>query len=93
MYVGSSSRSVKGRILEHVARIRNGILEAPLTSHFIKKKHDPSSLKKFVLEQIRCNSERDKVWYLHQRETYWIDHLNTIQPAGLDEKIDFSCFL
>lgn len=40
MYAGSSSRSVKVRILEHVARIHNRIMEAPLTSHFIENENE-----------------------------------------------------
>lgn len=34
IYVGSTSHGIKIRILEHVERIKNSVLEAPLTSHF-----------------------------------------------------------
>lgn len=93
IYVGSSSRSVKVLILEHVNRIRNSIMEAPLTQHFTEKGHDPLSLRFCVIEQIQSTTDKDRVRLLHQRETFWIHKLNSVQPSGLNEKIEFGYFL
>lgn len=75
------------------ACIHNRILKTTLTAHFIDRNHDPGSLRYFVTEQIRASSDRDRSRLLHQRESFWIHKLNTLQPFGLNEKIDYSCFL
>lgn len=93
LYVGCSIRSVKVRVLGHVARIRNRVMEAPLTTHFIDKQHEPGSLRFFVLEMIGQTKGKDRTRLLHQRELFWIHCLNMMYPAGLNKRIDYSCFL
>lgn len=86
IYVGSTSRSIKVRILEHVARIKNKVLEAPLISHFENPGHDSNSLRYTVIEQVKGSPGMDKVRLLHQREIFWTFQLNSSHPNGLNEK-------
>lgn len=65
-------------------------MEAPLTEH--RRNHDPSF---FVIEklEIRHCLDHDKVRKLHQKESNWTFRLGTMSPHGLNQHLDFACFL
>lgn len=64
--------TIKMRILEHVFRIHNNVMEAPLTEYFLSKNHDPNDLKFFITEKLETRSyhDSDKIKLLHQKESF-----------------------
>lgn len=95
LYVESSVCTIKTCVVEHVSRIRNKVLEAPLTEHFLQKQHEPSSLRFFVIEHVCSLTGQylDKVRRLHHEESFWTHEFVALNPTGLNYFLDFSCFL
>lgn len=94
-YVGSTRRQLKVRIQEHVSRIRNNVLEAPLVQHFKTVGHSETDFSCVVLETINpwVDQHKDHYRELLRRESYWIFRLKSLTPNGLNLEIDYSIFL
>ncbi|XP_062836681.1 uncharacterized protein LOC134298951 [Anolis carolinensis] len=92
-YIGKTTRSLRIRISEHKSRIKNLSTESLLYSHFTQYKHSPTSFKFCVLECISQKPFMDLEKLLSQREMYWIFKFKTFSPQGLNESLNFSCFL
>ncbi|OCT90662.1 hypothetical protein XELAEV_18019279mg [Xenopus laevis] len=92
-YVGKTNRMVRVRLNEHRSAIRN--VKAKPTSvsrHWAEYNHTISQLRWMVLEEVVLKSGNVDQKPL-QRETYWIWKLNTLAPRGLNEAINYTCFL
>lgn len=91
-YVGSTQRPLCVTIQEHVSRIRNKVLEAPLVQHYLSNNHSPNDLKVYVLEVIESEPSKNRIQRLLQREVFWITRLNTLHPNGLNSDLNFGVF-
>lgn len=93
--IGSTTCTVKIRILEHKSRIKNGVLDASLVPHFREEGHSADDLKYFVLLTLKYNSDGniDMHKRLLQLESLWIFKLNTVEQFGLNQCMDLSCYL
>lgn len=91
-YVGSTRRQLKVRIQEHVSRIHNKVLEAPLVQHFIDLQHSENDFSCVVLETLKDSggTHKDLHQTLLQHESFWIFKLKSLIPHGLNQEIDFS---
>lgn len=93
-YVGKTSRSLKTRIAEHRSTIRCKNLNYPVAAHFVEFNHPISSLKYIGIEKVVLpprGGDLDNL--LSRREHYWIYHLKTLTPYGLNVEYDLKCFL
>lgn len=93
-YVGKTTRALKTRISEHRSAIRNCVATSPVAQHFMKAKHNVSSLKFIGLETVkypRRGGDLDNL--LLKRELFWIYTLETLAPRGLNEDFDIRPFL
>lgn len=92
-YVGSTRWQLHVRVQEHISRIKQQVLEAPLVNHFISAKHEPTDFRVVVLETIQPAVYRDCLRLLLQRESFWIFRLGTLSPEGLNIDLDLSAFI
>ena len=93
-YVGKTKRELKTRIGEHKSNIRNHDEKSPVARHFNDKGHTVSSLRFQGIEVVstpRRGGDREKL--LLRREAWWIDHLRTEFPYGMNEELLLGCFL
>lgn len=95
IYVGQTKRSLKLRIAEHKAAIRNKNMDYAIARHYIQANHGScASLKFWGIDKITPPPRGgDLVKILLKREAYWIHTLNTVEPNGLNEELCLSCFL
>lgn len=94
IYVGKTSRCLRIRITEHKSSIKRKDIHSPLAIHCTQKGHMMHSLRFWAIEKVDRNPRGgDYEKLLLQRETMWIHRLNCIAPFGLNEQLDFSCFL
>lgn len=94
-YVGRTKRRVRDRLAEHKYTIRIGNPEYQMAQHFqlCHNKND-SLLKIEVLEHVQhLDRGGDRLRKLSQRETYWIHLLDALRYPGLNEDIEYKCFL
>ena len=94
-YVGQTKRSLKIRIGEHKTAIRTGNLEYAMARHYIQANHgSPASLKFWGIEKVSSLLRGgDIIKKLLRREAHWIYTLNTLEPSGLNEELNLSCYL
>uniref|UniRef100_A0A803SUQ2 Reverse transcriptase domain-containing protein n=1 Tax=Anolis carolinensis TaxID=28377 RepID=A0A803SUQ2_ANOCA len=91
LYVGMTSRALRTRIQEHKSRIRNGCTDSTLYTHFQEKAHSDESFKFFVIEKVKPTGDNKRL--LLQRESFWTFKFNSVFPKGLNDRIDFTCYL
>ncbi|OCT57287.1 hypothetical protein XELAEV_18003724mg [Xenopus laevis] len=96
-YVGCTIRSLKERIREHINQVSNIKLSSKtnVTRHF--QECNNSNLKYFSIqgiEQIKTGIRGgDLLMKLKKREVYWIFHLQTRLPLGLNYTFDVTCYI
>jgi hypothetical protein len=92
--VGKTKRELNTRICEHKSSSRNHDEKSPVARHF--NCHNHGLEVPYVntgIELVKVpHMGRDKDKLLLQRDTYWLDCLGTLAPAGLNEEWSFSCF-
>lgn len=93
MFVGQTERKIKIRINEHKSNIGTKQVKSTVAGHFIEEGHNISELKFCILEIIERHEDRDNHTQLLQRENYWICHLNSSKPHGMNERMEFLCYL
>uniref|UniRef100_A0A8C5MB09 Reverse transcriptase domain-containing protein n=2 Tax=Leptobrachium leishanense TaxID=445787 RepID=A0A8C5MB09_9ANUR len=94
IYVGETTQKVKNRFIKHRSDIRTKKIEFPVPEHFIRCGHDISQLRYQVIDEVpKLTRGGDREKLLKRRELYWIHHLNTLFPHGLNRESDLSPFL
>ncbi|OCT90428.1 hypothetical protein XELAEV_18019042mg [Xenopus laevis] len=97
-YVGKTKREIRVRIGEHKRAIDNCDLEkqkyvTPVSKHFKEQGHNSKQLRWMVLQIVDTPSRGGNYnRLLLQKETMWIDKLNTVSPTGLNEVQNYACF-
>lgn len=88
--VGCTKRTLKKRISEHIANIKNGIGQHIVSLHFRQVHIRDTTVLQFCGIDQGFPSWRgsNKV-----RETNWIYLLNTLTPKGLNIDLDLYCFI
>ena len=87
-------RAVKTRILEHRSRIKNGVMEAPMVSHFKDMGHSHNDLCYVILKRFqshpfnRINVEKS----LLQMEAFVIYKFKTIGAMGLNTELELNSY-
>ena len=84
VYVGETERTTGERVKEHLADIKHK-REKAVAVHFNAEEHTFKDLKFLILERCTTNS----CYYRRARENFWIDHLNTLTPHGINKKSQF----
>ncbi len=94
-YVGRTKRRLRDRLAEHKYAIRTGNADYQMAQHFLQAHNKNDSLLKIeALEHIRpLDRGGDRIRRLNQRETFWIHQLDALRYPGLNEDIEFKCFL
>lgn len=94
-YVGRTKRRLRDRLAEHKYAIRTGNADYQMAQHFARVHNKNDSLLKIeALEHIRpLDRGGDRIRRLNQRETFWIHQLDALRYPGLNEDIEFKCFL
>ncbi|XP_078527395.1 uncharacterized protein LOC144799740 [Lissotriton helveticus] len=93
VYVGQTERKIKVRITEHKSNIRLANMKSTVASHWKDAKHQISQLRFMILETISQSRDRDPVKQRLRAEYFWIKTLNSTFPTGLNDRIEYSCFL
>lgn len=95
LYVGQTKRNLKMRIAEHKGAIRNGNMDYAIARHYKAMNHGSASTLRFIgLERVQPSPRGGNlIKQLLQREAFWINELNTVEPHGLNELQDLSVFL
>ncbi|XP_078512251.1 uncharacterized protein LOC144771879 [Lissotriton helveticus] len=93
IYVGQTERKIKIRISEHKSNIRTKYLKSAVASHWHECNHQISQLKFTILEILPQRCDTDPIKQRLQTEFYWIKKLNSLQPTGFNDRIEYSCFL
>ena len=89
-YVGKSETPMHHRITTHRSHIKNHPNPIPVDKHFQDAKHDFNVHGSFtIIEQLTKPKEKeDARELLRSLEDRWMLRLNTIQPSGLNEKLN-----
>ncbi|OCT55198.1 hypothetical protein XELAEV_18003920mg [Xenopus laevis] len=76
------------------AAFETGRSDIALYKHYLEKGHGPPTFR-FMGIDIVTKPRRGGDWnkLLLQRETFWIQTLNTVSPRGLNEYCSFVSFL
>lgn len=61
--------------------------------HWSESNHQISQLRFTVLEAVKSRPDMDPYKQLLQAEVHWIKKLQSMQPVGLNDRIELSCFL
>lgn len=93
VYVGQTECKMKVRLNEHKSNIRTRYNKSTVAMHFEEAGHNASQLKFCVLETIEKQENMDNRRSLLRRENYWIFHLNSMKPLGLNDRVEFLCYL
>lgn len=93
-YVGKTTRQLRRRVGDHLGDIRHqrdtSIARHVWTNH----KGDPNCIKFMAIDKIQPGPRRgdlDKA--LLQKESFWIFTLKTVTPGGLNEQLNYTCFI
>ena len=94
-YIGQTKRKLKLRIGEHKTAIRTQNPEYAMARHYKEANHgSPASLKFWGIEKIEAPPRGgDIIKKLLCREARWINALDTLEPNGLNEELNLSCYL
>ena len=94
-YVGRTKRRLRDRLAEHKYAIRTSNMNYPIARHFSQCHNNNDTLLRITgLEHIKpLVRGGDRLKKLNQRETFWIHTLDALTHPGLNEDIDFMCFL
>lgn len=94
-YIGLTKRRLRDRVAEHKYAIKTANENYPIAKHFkTSNQCSPAHLTVMVIEVIQKNIRGgDRLRTLAQRETFWIETLNSTKHPGLNEDVDFSVFL
>lgn len=88
LYVGETKCEFKTRIANHRYTIRKKRTDLPVPKHFCELGHSEKDIRFMLLEHIPLPPKGgDRLTILKKRELWWIYHLNTLKPNGLN--IDF----
>lgn len=90
-YIGHTERKIRIRILEHKSNIRSPNSKTTVATHFHDNRHNVAQLKFLVLEQVKPTTNNKNT--LLKRENFWIRHLSTMVPHGLNDRMEFQCYL
>ncbi len=92
LYVGKTTRALRTRMIEHTSAIRRQDDTSSISRNFKFANHSLSDMKFLGIERIlphRRGGDRK----LLQREAFWIFELKSLFPEGMNEELEFSCFL
>lgn len=94
-YVGRTKRRLRDRLAEHKYAIRTNNHDYPIARHFTKIHNSNDSILRIIgIEHIKpLIRGGDRIQKLNQRETYWIHNLDALYAPGLNDYIEFMCFL
>lgn len=94
-YIGRTKRRLRDRLAEHKYAIRIGNSDYPMARHFSECHNSNDTLLRIQgVEHVKpLVRGGDRLKKLNQRETFWIHHLEAMEHPGLNEDIDFTCFL
>ena len=94
-YIGRTKRRLRDRLAEHKYAIRTNNHVYPIARHFQAVHNSNDSLLHITgIEHIKpLIRGGDRLKKLNQRETFWIHSLDALTSPGLNEDIDFMCFL
>ena len=96
VYVGQTKRPLKERVGEHKTAIRGGNMDYAIARHYKDAGHgaNPDTLRFWGLERVpKSPRGGDHTVRLLQRECNWVFKLNCVQPYGLNDSNNLSCFL
>ena len=66
----------------------------PVAAHVVEFNHPISSLRYIGIEKVLVHPKGGNLDFLLSRwEQYWIQHLRTLSPHGLNIDDEFKCFL
>ena len=91
-YIGQTSRKLKVRISEHKSNIRRNVLTSTLAKHWNASGHSIPQFRFQILEVLPSDTP-DLHNRLLRREIHWIYLLDTLQPRGLNDRLEMHCFL
>ena len=94
-YVGRTKRRLRDRLAEHKYAIRTNNMVYPIARHFKDVHNSNDTLLRIIgIEHVKpLTRGGDRLRKLNQRETFWIHSLDALCAPGLNEDIDFMCFL
>ena len=94
-YVGRTKRRLRDRLAEHKYAIRTNNMVYPIARHFKDVHNSNDTLLRIIgIEHVKpLTRGGDRLRKLNQRETFWIHSLDALCTPGLNEDIDFMCFL
>lgn len=82
-YVGQTTQALSTRFGQHRREVENNSNKHFIYQHF-HNDHSSADMTIRILESVTEDNKTD----LTQRETFWIEQLNTIYPYGLNDRIN-----
>ena len=79
-YVGETENALHIRLNDHRSDVKTKKMEKPVAAHFNLPGHSMEELTIMVIEKIW----REDVQLRRRRESYWIHHLRSVAPEGMN---------
>ena len=94
VYVGQTKRPLKDRVAEHKTAIRVQNMDYAIARHYKDAGHgSPATLQFWGLEKVEESPRGgDHNARLLRRESHWVFKLNCVQPYGLNDSNNLSCY-
>ena len=94
-YIGRTKRRLRDRLAEHKYAIRTKNFDYPIARHFAEVHNsNDSALRIIGIEHIKpLTRGGDRIKKLNQRESFWIHQLDALNFPGINESIEYMCFL
>lgn len=93
-YVGKTTRELRGRVGEHLGDIRHQ-RDTAISRH--KWTHHQGNIEHLYfqgIELVRPSVRKgDLNRIILQKECFWIFKLHCVEPEGLNEQLNFNCFI
>lgn len=92
--MGKTTRELRRRVGEHLGDIRNRRDTAVARHVWQHHNGDATNLQFKGIEQVQWTKRRGDIdKRILQRETFWTFTLKTVVPEGLNEQLQFGCYI
>ena len=93
MYVGERGRSFRKIMYEHIASVKNGRKNTPVSRQFTRNGHSHTHLQVSVIDWCTPHSESLNIVRQKRTESSWIFGLHCLHPIGINQFVFSHQFL
>ncbi len=95
VYVRQTKRALRTHISKHKTAIHTKNIDHAMAQHCAQASHGSAATLKFwgIDKATPASRGGDLINTLLRKDVLWIYNLNTVEPPGINEELNLSCFL